>query len=151
MAVARWPHGRRDNGNNDGRWPGLQWGEKGIFLCSGTGSNPWLTARCCQSVPGLEAPVTAGITQCSSFLGFQPPLDIYIQLPHIPVFVCLFVLIHQLDRGFLKTGSSPAPTQDKNKLSVVMQGERVLFWLSVRSRLLYPFLHGLQLIMAAYM
>lgn len=54
-------------------------GEKRIFLCSGAGSNPWLTAHCCQLVPGVE-PITTGITQLVSFLGCQPPLVIYIQL-----------------------------------------------------------------------
>ena len=62
LAVARWLHGRRDNGNKDCRWPELQWGEKGILLCPGTGSNPWLTARCWQLVPGLQGPVTTRIT-----------------------------------------------------------------------------------------
>lgn len=54
MAVARWPRGGRDNGNNDGRWPELPQGEEGRFLSSGAGSNPWLTAHSCQLVPGLE-------------------------------------------------------------------------------------------------
>lgn len=136
MAVARWLHGRRDNGNNDSRWPELQWGEKGIFLCSGTGSNPWLTAHCCQLVPGLEAPVTTWITQLVSVLAFQPPLAIYIQLLHPPIF---FFLIHQLDT-FFKLAQPlhrlrKYAFEDKSEVSLVLgEGQCVLLQLDVRPR-----------------